>query len=133
MRISARRSVQGFVFVLSDDVLWKAYLAVIIPRFERKSYMIWKGKEIKTIGDLTNAVGLISSKEEGAEFMSLYRSENAHADENVGYVSGYHDRETMARIQEYCNCSHPIFGRSQPTTKEACEAGKKMGEAVRDR
>jgi hypothetical protein len=60
--------------------------------------------------------------------MALYRAENPHADENVGYVSGYHDPETMAQIQEFCDCSHPIFGRRKPSSEECFELGKRVGE-----
>lgn len=70
--------------------------------------MIWKGNEIKTIGDLLDkGINQCKTKEEAQEFMRLYREVNPHADENVGYLSGYFPPEEMARIQDWFGVSHP--------------------------
>ena len=38
----------------------------------------------------------------------------------------YEDRETMARILDWCETAHPIFGRTQPTPEQAYEAGRRL-------
>jgi len=88
--------------------------------------MKWKGEELKTTGDLCyKGIDKCDTPEEAQEFMRLYRAENEHADENIGYISGYYDPENMRRIQEWFCVAHPIFGKSVPTPEEAFEAGKR--------
>jgi hypothetical protein len=54
--------------------------------------MNWKGEEILTTGDLCyKGIDKCDTPEEAQEFMELYRAENDHADENIGYLSGYYD------------------------------------------
>ena len=93
--------------------------------------MIWHGTRLDTIGDLLDAACTVRTRDEGQEFMRLYRAECKYADENIGYLSGYCDRKTMARIQDLCGVSHPIFGRSTPTPEEAFEAGVRMAQAAK--
>lgn len=45
---------------------------------------------------------------------------------NIGYYAGYHDRETIARVQKLYGFGHPIFGTSEPTPEEALQAGKDL-------
>ncbi len=47
----------------------------------------------------------------------------AVASANIGYYSGYFDNETMSRVQDLFDVSHPVFGRSIPTAKEAFDTG----------
>ena len=92
--------------------------------------MKWIGKKLDTIGDLMKSgIDKCETKEEAKEFMKIYRAENKHADSNIGYLSGYYSREEMARIQEWFEVRHPIFGRIIPTPKEALEAGMKMARS----
>ena len=77
---------------------------------------VWKGKTITTIGDLGEALTQLQSKEEGLEFMTLYRAQSQYADVNVGYMSGYYDHETMVRIQQFTHTAHPITGFAPPPT-----------------
>ena len=93
--------------------------------------MIWKGKKLKTYGDIGNALKEFKSPEEAREFMRLYSETTPHAYANVGYITGYFDGETAARLQEWCQTSHPIFGRTRPTPEQAIEAGKKLGRERR--
>ena len=89
--------------------------------------MIWKGKKIVTYRDMTDAIELIvktDNREEAQEFMKLALTENSHARENVGYLSGYFDNETKHRIFELFGVKHPIFGCSDPTFGEAYAAGQ---------
>jgi hypothetical protein len=92
--------------------------------------MHWKGKELKTVGDLMDAMGKFDDREEAEDFMRLYRADNEHADQNIGYLTGYFGREEMARLQDWCGVAHPIFGNAAPTPEEALEAGKAMGERI---
>ena len=94
----------------------------------RGSYMNWKDKELGTIGDLLDACYEIisnGSREEASQFMEVYRTENEHADANIGYLSGYCDRDNMDKIQDWFGVAHPVFGNSHPTPIEAFEAGRK--------
>jgi len=94
--------------------------------------MEWKGRALKTIGDLmTHGIDKCATPEEAQEFMRLYRAETEHADANIGYLSGYYGAEKMRRIQQWFGCAHPIFGRAVPTMEEALEAGKKMAKKAR--
>ncbi len=42
---------------------------------------------------------------------------------NLGYYSGYYDRETMQRVFRLYRCAHPVFGTGSPTVGEALAAG----------
>lgn len=88
--------------------------------------LIWKNKTLITIGDIGDALVALESPEEAREFMRVYSANTIHAYQNVGYVSGYYDLATMARIQEWCQAAHPIFGGTIPTAEEAFEMGKRM-------
>ena len=54
---------------------------------------------------------------------------------NLGYYAGYCTNETRARVERLFHCAHPIFGaiakRGAPTTEEAFEIGRRIGEAKR--
>ena len=91
--------------------------------------MEWKGKELRTIGDLmTYGINKCATPEEAQEFMRIFRAETEHADANIGYLSGYYGSDDMRRIQQWFGCAHPIFGTVVPTMEEAFEAGKKMAQ-----
>ena len=99
--------------------------------------MKWGEKELKTMGDIMGACTAILKLPEpegrvaAKLFMDEYFEETPNAFQNIGYMSGYYDDETMAKIQDWFQTSHPIFGRSKPTPEQAFEAGKKWGESVR--
>jgi hypothetical protein len=93
--------------------------------------VIWKGRELITIGDLMyHGIDACETPEEAAEFMRLYREDSPHADVNIGYLSGYYGHEAMQRIQQWFDVTHPIFGKTTPTPDAALEAGKRaaLGE-----
>ena len=54
---------------------------------------------------------------------------------NLGYYAGYYDAETRRRVECLFECAHPIFGaiaeRGQPSQREAFEAGRRLGKAMR--
>jgi hypothetical protein len=89
--------------------------------------MIWKGKELRTIGDLmTYGIDKCDIPEEAKQFMELYSEENPHACSNIGYLAGYYSQEKAKQIFEWFDVSHPIFGRTFPTPEAAFEAGKRI-------
>lgn len=47
--------------------------------------MEWKGRELRTVGDLVWGIDHCDTPEEAQEFMLLYRAESAHAEANIGY------------------------------------------------
>lgn len=90
--------------------------------------MIWKGKEIVTYGDDIEAMQNLASREEAQEFMRLGMAENQNFAHNIGYMTGYFDQETMARLLDWCDTSHPVFGkRTEISASDAFEAGKAFG------
>lgn len=90
--------------------------------------MNWNGKDLDTIGTLSDAIlAIVRADDQQAadRFMELYRAESPHADSNVGYLSGYYGAETMAQVQRMFGAAHPIFGSAVPTMDAALEAGKR--------
>jgi hypothetical protein len=49
---------------------------------------------------------------------------------NVGYWTGYSDHQTAKRVMALFKTAHPIFGTSQPTSKEAFAAGEAEGKKM---
>ena len=93
--------------------------------------MKWKGVELKTMGDMADVIKNIVTKEDATEFMRLYRAENEHANENIGYLTGYFSFEEADRMRSLFDVSHPIFGRKSPTPEQALQAGIEMGRAAK--
>ena len=90
--------------------------------------MKWEGKTLETAGELMDAILKCANKEEAQEFMKIYRAENEFADSNIGYMSGYYTSDIRSKIQDWCSVEHPIFGKTNPTPKEAFEKGKELAE-----
>jgi hypothetical protein len=96
--------------------------------------MIWKGKNLKTIGDLMEfGIDKCATKEEALQFMRLYRHENKHANENIGYLSGYYDTQRRKQIQDWFEVTHPILGNGDVHEKFAMAQGKNMGQRMKDK
>jgi hypothetical protein len=92
--------------------------------------MIWKGRELKTIGDLMyKGINKCESPEEAQEFMRQYKLDNPHADENIGYLSGYYSSQEADRIRDWFKVQHPIFGLSSPSPEEAFAKGLEIGQS----
>lgn len=85
---------------------------------------IWKDREIKTIGDLIDAMCALENADEAQAFMEGYRAVNEHAYANVGYCTGYLAGEQGQRLREWCQAAHPIFGMTTLSPEAAFEAGK---------
>lgn len=78
--------------------------------------MTWKGRELSTVGDLSDVVLRITAEDDGLaahEFMTEYRRVNTHADQNVGYLSGYYDPHTTKKVQRLFGVAHPVFGKAR--------------------
>ena len=94
--------------------------------------MDWKGKHINTYGEIMKAAVDCETREEAQELMADYRKVTEHADVNIGYMTGYYDSETATRVMDWCDVSHPIFGkRVNVPPEEAIAKGIELGEAVR--
>ncbi len=52
--------------------------------------------------------------------------------ENLGYWAGYYGADVQERVNLLFGTTHPIFGDTCPSTEEAFEAGKQLGENIRD-
>jgi hypothetical protein len=97
---------------------------------------MWRGVEIRTMGNLMNAIQAVKTKDDADEFVAEYSKVNEHATANIGYMLGYLgevERERVARL--FTECSHPIFGHNfgrgaAPTAEAAFEAGLARGEAA---
>lgn len=88
--------------------------------------MKWKGKELETVGEIMNVVVSITEEKEASEFMSAYKEASPHAEENIGYMTGYYSSKEAIRLRKLFKVTHPIFGDTTPTAKEAFEAGKNI-------
>lgn len=93
--------------------------------------MIWKGQHLERLGQYLDAVCAIYKKgdqQEAIEFTDLYLAENKYALENIGYLSGYCEKETMVGILQLFGVSHPVFGgpaaAAATTPERAFELGK---------
>lgn len=96
--------------------------------------LVWKGEEIGAMGEVIDAVCACRSPEEAREFRDAYRAVNEHADENLGYMTGYLDAATARRFRDWLEVSHPIFGAGTLSSQEAFTAGREYArEAGRDR
>lgn len=112
---------------------------------EKDVPFIWKGRQLKTAGDIMDvAIKIAESKDraKAVEFFNAY-VDNINAcngkpmgdddgrriaSSNIGYMSGYYGNKEMALIQDIFNVEHPIFGKKQPTAKEAFEMGQNLGK-----
>ena len=85
----------------------------------------FKGIDFDTYPKIIDYALSLSGLEQ-EEFVNAYARTGPHALSNIGYISGYYDRETAMRIMETFKTSHPIFGRRLPTPEEAFDMGKKL-------
>lgn len=72
----------------------------------------WRGKTLDTVGALSDMILLIyreGYEGEASAFMNAYRAINPHANANVGYLSGYYDRDTASGVKALFGVRHPIF------------------------
>lgn len=75
--------------------------------------MIWKGQTLETLGQYLDAICAIHKKgdqQEAVEFTGLWLAENEYALQNIGYLAGYCEQETMVGILQLFGVNHPVFG-----------------------
>lgn len=99
-------------------------------------------KELYTIGEFVSAVFSITNESDALEFYKGYllyqqshpdRESSNFTDEqatkqNIGWCFGEGmDPEKIEMWIKVCGASHPVFGTTIPTTREAFEAGLQMG------
>lgn len=94
--------------------------------------MRWKGQELKTYGDYTDALGALTTEEDATEFVRLAREEGpTNADANLGYLTGYFSREKGERIRRLIKIPHPVFGMEiTMTDEEIMQHGYERGKAA---
>jgi hypothetical protein len=57
------------------------------------------------------------------KFGGTKQSQRAVQLRNVGYFAGYYDSQVASNVKEWLDATHPIFGDSRPTPKEAFRTG----------
>jgi len=90
------------------------------------------------LGDIAVEIANAGDRQAAATFLQRYRAycmgtgnPASNADTNIGYLSGYYDPETAAKIRDVFDVSHPVFGRTTPTPDEAFAAGQQMGRGMK--
>jgi hypothetical protein len=104
-----------------------------------------EGKADLTIGEIFRGAMKAETKEEAKQYLDdyaahiqkLHDADERYRDEaldametarhNIGYLAGYYDEGVYKRILDLFEVSHPIFGKSYPSPKEAFKAGMKAG------
>lgn len=89
----------------------------------------WKGVALDWEGVIKTALSL--EGDEQKQFVKEFCASGPFARQNIGYISGYFDRETAKKILKVFETAHPIFGTSEPTPEEAFELGRKLGEQAK--
>lgn len=105
--------------------------------------MIWENKELKTAGEIFDtALNLAKTdKHNAGVFFNTYvdwvrdTNECSHEEaekivkDNLGYFSGYYNKEVSDIIYSTYNCEHPIFGKHPfgISPEDAYLAGLKAG------
>lgn len=93
--------------------------------------------EGQTIGKLVDelvAIARTADKDAARAFLDDYRAwivasghPATNAEANIGYASGYCDRDTARLIRSVFLVVHPVFGADDdPSPEKAIEAGKRM-------
>lgn len=78
-------------------------LGLIAARNEKDSDMQWKNQELKTIGELADALCALETREEAEAFMNLVRKDNPeNADAIVGNIIAYFEDETALKLMDWC-------------------------------
>ena len=70
---------------------------------------------------------LVTQHMERSEESPTHEEARAIVLQNLGYYAGYYARKTQERVNRLFRTTHPVFGDSQPTAKEAFEAGARLG------
>lgn len=90
--------------------------------------MLWKGKELKTLGDVKDAIESIDSPDEARQFMEEYKKDSPSADMNVGYLSGYFGVTNARKIRKLFGVSHPVFGDEDWSPQDAFNLGMRVAK-----
>ena len=92
-----------------------------------------------TIGELYRPCAKITDSEEARKYVEtltawcMRRSGRSYEDaravqlSNIGYYSGYFDKETSLRMRTLFNAEHPVFGHTYPEVGFAYGEGKGEG------
>lgn len=98
---------------------------------ERIIVVKWRGRELKTLGEIYGTAVECESKEDAEEFWKALMETGLDpqvAKSNIGYWAGYYGQSERARVHEFFGAAHPIFDTSNPTPGEAFKMGMEMGK-----
>lgn len=86
--------------------------------------------ETLTVGDVMNLMDKALTLEgaEQKELVEALLARGEHARENLGYLTGYFDRERAHKLLTLFDTEHPVFGRRDPSAEEAFQAGVALGK-----
>lgn len=94
---------------------------------------IWQGKELKSMGEIMDAAKACKTKAEALAFKDEYRKITPHADANIGFGTGYENRDEAKRLKELFEVEHPIFKKADPTPEQAFHIGFRRGQEMKGR
>lgn len=89
-----------------------------------------------TAGELYDQIFATQTPEQAAEHLAALierqvRMTGCSEDEarqihlsNIGYIAGYGDAESFARVMKLYGSSHPVFGTEYPSPRAAFDAGR---------
>jgi hypothetical protein len=97
-----------------------------------KEIFEWKGKKLTGYQEVVETALKLEGAEQ-EEFVEAYCRIGTYARQNMGYVSGYYDRETADKIMKIFKTSHPIFGTTHPAPEDAFEMGKRMAQDFKNK
>jgi hypothetical protein len=99
--------------------------------------MVWRYKNLVTIGDWCEALETLETEADAKQFIELALQETPEHPEimisNIGYLTGYLSSAKAERLREWMQTPHPIFGMKSPTPDDAFKAGLEQGKKAKER
>jgi len=102
---------------------------------EKKPFAVqWKGKQLRTMGEIFDAAIDVRDQDEAGAFLAAYVASGLDIDtarSNLGYFAGYYSEGVRVRVAKLYKATHPVFGdKVVPTPEEAFAAGGRAFEAA---
>lgn len=95
--------------------------------------MHWNGKELTTINEIADAIQAITksgSKNDALAFKQAYTMSKPCGGEDIGYLSGYFDKDLAQKTLQLFEVEHPVLGKELSSPKEAFKAGFAAGRTT---
>jgi hypothetical protein len=87
----------------------------------------WKGKKIKTAGDVMYAVKNLQDKQEAQTFLIAYAYERSGDMDgirsDIRYMAGYYGEEMEKKVKELFDVDHPFLGDTKLDPKDIMKVG----------